>query len=285
MRSNFEHLIRTDIASERSRTEHSKSKTYTVNGFEIHETVVSQNGDPSIPKGRYITADMGAVWNMGNTERNSAANVLAGILSDLLPENRNNTMCVCLGNRRITSDALGPLCADGITVTRHIKTEAPELFTKLGGKECSLIVPGVMGDTGIEAFDMLRAAADIVRPSAVICIDALASRSIDRLATTFQFSNAGLTPGSGIGNNRKAINSENLGVPVIAIGVPTVVHSSTLILETLEKSGFSEIPTSLSDVLNNERSFFVTLKECDEAVAAAAALIAQAINSALGINI
>jgi spore protease len=146
------------------------------------------------------------------------------------------------------------------------------------------IAPGVVGQTGIETAELIRSAVEAISPSVLICIDALAARSVDRLAVTVQLSNTGIAPGSGIGNHRQAINRDFLGIPVIAIGVPTVVDSSTMVYGMLEKAGVTEISEALETELENGRSFFVTLKETDTATAEMARLIARAIQLAFSVT-
>lgn len=277
--------IRTDLAAEAVAAENRVSvKEYTENGFSVHE-VNADGHDTGLPKGRYITLTVGPLWFYGKDTLEKATDTLASFISQLtLPFNEHSSpsiLAVCLGNRRITSDAVGPLCAEKLIVTRHLKSERDDLFFSLGGRELSVITPGVTGETGIETFDIIRSAVNTVKPSLVICIDALAARSVDRLATTVQLSDAGVSPGSGVGNHRKEISHSTLGVPVFSIGVPTVVQSSTLVYDALEKAGINDVSDSLRDVLENEKSFFVTPKNADVAVAAQATLISKAINKSI----
>ncbi len=186
-----------------------------------------------------------------------------------------------LGNRFITADALGPLAVKGISVTRHIKTVSPALYDRIGyGCEISAIAPGVVGQTGIETLELIKGAAEKISPSLIIVIDALASRSVDRLAQTVQLSNSPIAPGSGIGNKRQVLSKETLGCPVIAIGAPTVVDSSTLVYDALGKAGIEDIDASLKEVLDNGKNFMVSLKDSDVAVSELARLIAHSINLA-----
>ena len=190
-----------------------------------------------------------------------------------------------LGNRYIASDAIGPLAVRDITVTRHIKELDPALFGSLGSATVSAIAPGVIGQTGIEAVEIIRGAAENVSPGLIIAIDALAAKSIDRLAVTVQLSDTGIAPGSGIGNARKAIDRATLGIPVISVGVPTVVDSSTLIYDMLNLAGADDIPDCVKNALDNGRSFFVTLKDADSASRENAKLIARAINLAFSVDL
>ena len=192
----------------------------------------------------------------------------------------SSVLTVGLGNRDITADALGPKTVDGLLVTRHIKEYKPDIFEKIGQREMSALCPGVVGQTGIETFELIEGAVKRVCPDLVIVIDALAARSVDRLATTVQISDTGIAPGSGIGNKRRRIDRESLGVPVLAVGVPTVVDSATLVYDALGRAGIEETSEELERVLENSRSFFVSLKESDVAVSESARLLANAINYA-----
>ncbi len=280
--------IRTDIAFENGSQSKNGAETdrLTVGGLSVTRTVFSEKLG-NFEAGKYYTVDMGEIWNFGKDRLCEVSNTVSEILTELCEPNlleKRSVTVVCLGNRRITSDALGPLASERLIVTRHIRSHDQKLFSSLGSTEISVICPGVTGDTGVETLELVRSAIDNIKPSVVICIDALASKSLDRLATTVQISSVGLSPGSGIGNRRKEISEKTLGVPVISIGVPTVVSSATLVVEALEKAGISEISPPLRDVLENGKSYFVSLGNADTAVSSAASVIAHAINlSLLGI--
>ena len=192
-------------------------------------------------------------------------------------------LIVGLGNRNITSDAIGPLVIEDITATSHIEKEDKSLFELLKTHSISAISPGVIGQTGIETLELINGAVNSVKPDVLIVIDALCSKSVDRLASTVQICNTGISPGSGIGNKRHAINKETVGIPVIAIGVPTMVSSSTLIYETLEKAEITDISQKLINILESGRSFFVTLNENDIVISSLSTLIAKALNHAFSL--
>ncbi len=246
----------------------------------INERGVSVTGRPI---GTYVTITVGKLWLASDEQIDAAVDVIAGTLREmaerLIPGGGGILICG-LGNREITSDSVGPLAVRDITVTRHIKGSDAKLFELLGAREISAIAPGVVGQTGIETLELVRGAVQNSGPALVVVIDALASRSTDRLAATIQLCDTGLSPGSGIGGLRKAINAETLGVPVIAIGVPTIVDSSTLICDAFEKAGLDDIPRELEQVLENGRSFFVSRGDSDLAVQALSSVIANAINTA-----
>jgi len=237
-------------------------------------------------RGNYCSLDIGKIWYASPEQQLRTARCIAGCCRRLVQQQGNNlqnasVLVAGLGNREITADCLGSKTADRLNITRHLKHQQPELFDQLAGCEVAAITPGVSGQTGMETTDILRAVVQAIRPGYIIAVDALAARSTDRLATTVQLTDTGISPGSGIGNHRTAVNAETLGVPVIGIGVPTVVSSSTLICDALEKADIHSISPRLEALLANGRSFFVSLKESDIAVHALAGLLSRALNIAL----
>ena len=189
-----------------------------------------------------------------------------------------------LGNSDITADAIGPLTIKNLTVTRHLREMEPKIYSSLGFCEIAALSPGVLGQTGIETVELIRGAVQNCTPDIVIVIDALAARSCERLAATVQISDAGIRPGSGIGNMRMAINTETLGVPVISVGIPTVVNSSTLVYEALNRAGIKEYSQELQEVLENGRSFFVTPKESDIITKQLSLLLSDALSMAFTVK-
>ncbi|MBE6685988.1 MAG: GPR endopeptidase [Ruminococcaceae bacterium] len=280
--------IRTDLASESvMNTEETvssgvKFRRKNRNGFDFQYMDIKTERASELTgksKGLYITAEIGRVWLMGDEEKRLAEEAVAEDIRSFMPK-ASSVLTVGLGNRDITADALGPKTVDGLLVTRHIKEYKPDIFEKIGQREMSALCPGVVGQTGIETFELIEGAVKRVCPDLVIVIDALAARSVDRLATTVQISDTGIAPGSGIGNKRRRIDRESLGVPVLAVGVPTVVDSATLVYDALGRAGIEETSEELERVLENSRSFFVSLKESDVAVSESARLLANAINYA-----
>lgn len=240
------------------------------------------------PKGRYITVLSGPLWSLTEKEEHAVISVVTSELKKTLRRvmkksfSQNNTILVCgLGNEEITADAIGPKTISYLTVTRHIKSFNNEIYRSLGSCSVCALRPGVVAQTGIETAELVRGASQHVSPDAVLVIDALAARSCDRLASTIQLSDTGLEPGSGIGNNRKAINEETLGVPVIALGVPTVIDSSSLIYDALNRGGINEISDDMKNVLENGKRFFVSLKESDMVTKKVSYILSCAINNAL----
>ncbi|HPT85279.1 MAG TPA: GPR endopeptidase [Bacillota bacterium] len=258
----------------------------TKSGYRVETIrVLNERGEAVTgrPVGTYVTITVGKLWLASDEQLDAAAEIIADILSDMakrLAPGGGGVLVCGLGNREITSDAIGPLAVRDVTVTRHIKSSDSRLFSLLGGREISAIAPGVVGQTGIETLELVRGAVQNSGPALLVVIDALAARSTDRLATTIQLCDTGISPGSGIGGSRKAINQEQLGIPVIAIGVPTIVDSSTLVCDALEKAGINDIPNELEQVLENGRSFFVSRGDSDVAVQTLSSVIAEAINMA-----
>ena len=193
------------------------------------------------PEGRYVTIDLRPFFRREEGFFVRAVNCLAGELRRLLPKVGQDfpVLTAGLGNRCMTADAVGPLALENLLVTRHMVRALPRQFQ--GFTPVSALAPGVLAETGMETLDLLRSAVQATGSAAVIAIDALAARGRERLCATVQLGDTGLIPGSGVGNHRKAINAQTLGVPVIAVGVPTVIAASLL-----EGEGEDEDPLFLT---------------------------------------
>ena len=234
------------------------------------------------PVGTYLTLHAGKVWLMDKEEQHAAAETAADCLVSLIRKvcpAKGPVLAVGLGNPCLAADAVGPFTVRQITVTRHLKDAMPSLFDALGGLPVAALSPGVIGQTGIETAELVLGAVGNVRPALVIAVDALAARGPGRLASTVQLSDTGISPGSGVGNHRTALDRKTLGVPVIAVGVPTVIDVNTLVLDALEKAGMAD--TLPENFFPDRENFFVSLKECDAAVSAVSSLLAEAIDLAL----
>lgn len=235
------------------------------------------------PKGKYATVSTGEIWKSGREGFERSALAVSHVLGEMLPES-GLCLVVCLGNESIAADALGPLAAKSLIVTRHIRLQDESLYSSLGVGECACIVPGVMGDTGAEAFELVKGAVDMLKPSSVVVIDALASRNLSRLARTVQISDSGISPGSGVGNARHEISKSTLGVPTVALGVPTVVEAETLCLDILsgvlegEREVYNYIEKKLS---GSAERFYVCPKETDRIIRSMAKLVGYSVNLAL----
>ncbi|MEG2119245.1 MAG: GPR endopeptidase, partial [Pseudoflavonifractor sp.] len=206
-----------------------------------------------------------------------AARAVGAELADLLHLSPADTaLVVGLGNRAITPDAIGPVSADHTMVTRHLVERVPQHFG--GFRPVAALKTGVLGTTGMESGELVAAVVKKLRPACVVAIDALASRSLHRVCRTIQLADTGIVPGSGIGNARAALSRETLGVPVIAIGVPTVVDAATLCCDVLAEAGRADFDPAL---LQGAQGVIVTPKEIDSQVADIAKVIGFGVNLAL----
>lgn len=242
------------------------------------------------PQGRYITIDADNLSDREPEVFTALSERIAEELSNLLdgiPE-QADMMVIGLGNRFVTPDALGPETADRIYVTRHIRTNAPELAPQ-GMRAVSAMAPGVLGTTGMETVEVVKGLVEHAKPAAVICVDALAARSTDRIHRTVQLSDTGISPGSGIGNMRDTLNRETLGVPVIAIGIPMVVYAATIAADTIgmvaQRTGLPDNEALRALVGEVVREHFgpmiVTPKDIDLLTEDAAEILSNGINRML----
>lgn len=217
------------------------------------------------PVGTYITMELPELLNEEEALKETAEQELSKQLKELLKGKAAEHMLVVgLGNREVTADAIGPLTVDGLVVTRHYFQE--ESVRKAVGKKyrkVSAFVPGVMAQTGMETMELIRGVVEEAKPDVVLAVDALAAGSPKRLNTTIQLTDTGISPGAGVGNNRKALNETSLGCPVIAIGVPTVLDAVTIAKE---------------EVMEDVGAFFVMPRNIDSSVQYVSELLAGGIN-------
>lgn len=253
------------------------------------------------PIGNYVTLESDAIKAPDPDAHENIAKILARKLGEMhkLPKEAN-VLVVGLGNRYVTPDALGPKVCEKLLVTRHLGDDVPcDLRGKL--RAVSALAPGVMGITGIETAEIIRGVAEKTAPDLIIAIDALAARRTSRINATIQMSDAGINPGAGLGNRRTPLNRETLCIPVIAIGVPTVVDAATLVNDTMDKmlaeikeasphgDAFFEMlanldenerHTLITELLTSE-NMFVTPKDVDAVIQRLANIIANTLNIAL----
>jgi spore protease len=258
-----------------------KSWDKDVDGFKITTVeILDENGARELnkPIGTYITMELDKFIHREDNAFSLAAKALASELSGLLKLKETDTVLVVgLGNDAITPDAVGPETAAHTMVTRHLVEKIPEHFGSM--RRVSVIESGVLGTTGIETADFIKAVVDKLKPDQVIAVDALASRKLSRICRTIQIADTGIVPGSGVGNSRAAISKETLGVPVTAIGVPTVVDAATLAADLVEESGVAQL--NPEDFANFGGSMIVTPKEIDANVADISKLLGYGINLSL----
>lgn len=240
------------------------------------------------PIGTYITIEAPDMYQGDEDYNKPVSEEVVKQLKKLAGDlKREEILVVGLGNREVTPDALGPQVVDNLFITRHLIKEYGTEFKerhKLGS--VSAIAPGVMAQTGMETVEIIKGVIQETKPKLIIVIDALASRSVNRVNTTIQLTDTGISPGSGVGNNRKALNEESLGVKTVALGVPTVVAAATIVADSLttymQKSGFSEedVDKFISEVMEQQvDNMFVTPKNIDESVKRLSFTVSEALNS------
>ena len=267
--------------------------------------VTNKNGEEAIGKkiGNYITIESPKIRENDENAFKATSVALAEELKKILKLKKDSTvLAVGLGNWNVTPDALGPKVISNLLITRHLFEYVPEYLDD-GTRPVCAISPGVLGLTGIETSEITKGIVDMIKPDVIIAIDALASRKTDRISTTIQIADTGITPGSGIGNKRKSLDESYLGVPVIAIGVPTVVDAATVANDTIElliknisKYAKSDsVMNQIADGFNSEHRYplikevltpyvgelIVTPKEVDGIIEEVSKIIANGINDAV----
>lgn len=249
------------------------------NEIRITRVVIeTKNGAKAMgkPMGIYVTLEAPAMIEADEKYHQEISEALAGQIKEIIPEAEKEKamLIVGLGNRDVTADALGPNVADNLFVTRHIMMEyGKAAYSKNKMHMISSIVPGVMAKTGMESAEIIKGVVEQTNPDVVIVVDALAARSTKRLNRTIQITNTGIHPGSGVGNHRNALTEESLGVPVVAIGVPTVVDAATIVNDATQ----GEVQSNLSELSN----MYVTSKDVDYQIKQISHIICDAINEAL----
>lgn len=253
---------------------------HTIEGFSVNEVdILTERAAREIgkPRGRYLTLELDALIRREEDAFPRACRALSSLLRGLLPETAPSApiLVTGLGNRMITPDAIGPQAVDHVIATRHLVEQVPDVFASW--RPVSALAPGVLGQTGVETGEVVCGVLDRIRPAAVLAIDALAAGRLSRLLRTVQLADTGITPGAGVGNAREALNEQTLGVPVIAMGVPTVVDGATLAHEITGQLGG---PTceALEDL---SRPVMITTRDIDREVADIARMIGYSVNMAL----
>ena len=307
--------FRTDLALERRDIYQKINKIRQIDGIESTEEeknenlrvtrvkITNENGEKSIgkPIGNYITIDIKKLKIAGEDEIQKTSETLSEELKNLIDKHtdkQGEILVVGLGNIYVTPDALGPKVINEIDVTRHIIKYLPQYIDE-GTRPVSAISPGVLGTTGIETVEILKGIVDNIKPKLLIVIDALASRSIERISSSIQISDTGIVPGAGVGNTRQEISQRTLNIPVIAIGIPTVVELATLVSDGIDifidrlqnKAKSNDYLNKLQqedkyeevkEALNvGEYNMIVTPKEIDELIENMKNIVARGINFAV----
>ena len=274
-----------ESAAETTQLKGVVSRDETENGYKITTVqILDEEGSKALgkPVGTYITMEIDKLVNREDNAFNMGAETLGKYIAGLLRlRDGDSVLVVGLGNEAITPDAIGPKTAKHTMVTRHLVERMPEEFGTM--RRVSVLISGVLGTTGIETAEFVKAVAEKLKPDQVIVVDALASRKLARICRTIQFADTGIVPGSGVGNARSAINKETLGVPVTAIGVPTVVDAATLASDLAEQAGIRDLnPEDLSQFGG---AMIVTPKEIDNNVSDISKLVGYGLNLALHRNL
>lgn len=309
--------VRTDLAIEATElAQQGTTQHHALDGVSVHtkETdqytmttvhILNDTGSDTMgkPKGTYITIESEGLKENDTFCHEAITNVMAKALSTLAkPKEHAVVLVVGLGNWNITPDALGPKVVSKVLVTRHLQDTLPHQILEQM-RPVAAVSPGVMGITGIETGEIVKGIAEKLKPDLVIAIDALAARKTSRINAAIQLSDTGIAPGAGIGNKRKLLNEETLGVPVIAVGVPTVVDAATLVNDTMDRmlsamreqteetNPFYQMLTDMeteekytliTELLNPyAENMFVTPKEVDAVIERLSRIIANAINVCL----
>jgi len=278
--------FRTDLAVEAIENmekaadiRHVTQEERSLEGFSVREVCILDEcaaREIDKPCGRYLTLELDALIRREEDAFPRACRALGNLLAELLPESAKTgaILVAGLGNRMITPDAIGPQAVDHVIATRHLVEQVPDVFASW--RPVSALAPGVLGQTGVETGEVVCGVMDRIKPAAVLAVDALAAGRLSRLLRTVQIADTGITPGAGVGNARAALNQETLGVPVIAIGVPTVVDGATLAHEIAGQLGAT--CEALDDL---ENPVMVTTRDIDREVSDVSRMIGYAINMAL----
>ncbi|MCD7946998.1 MAG: GPR endopeptidase [Oscillospiraceae bacterium] len=270
-----------ETAEETSKLDGVEAKETTQEGFSVTTVrILNEAGARALgkPVGTYVTLELDGLERREDGAFSRAAKAMADNLAELLSLKDGATaLVVGLGNRAITPDAIGPRATEFTLVTRHLVQLVPEHFGHF--RAVSALAAGVLGTTGMESGELVSAVAERLKPDCILAVDALASRSLRRVCHTVQLADTGIVPGSGVGNSRAALNRETMGVPVIAIGVPTVVSAATLACDLLAEAGNADLDPETLGGLGED--LIVTPKDIDAHVEEISKVVGFGINLAL----
>ena len=264
------------------------TKKYSDDGVDIFSMEIKNRNGEEVSgkkKGKYVTVNVGKTEFYDTASFEKVCMVFSRVVSSFAGRMREKILLAGLGNPAICADSVGTQTAENFIVTRHIKESSPELFERFGFAETCAITPNVFGNTGIEAAEIIKGVVDDIKPSCVIVVDSLSSRRLSRLGTTIQICDTGICPGSGVGNVRAEISRDSVGVPVIAIGVPTVVNTATLLSDVLAECGIDKTALDKESRENISRQLskdcYVSPKNCEKEIKSISRLIGYALNAAI----
>ena len=291
-------FFRTDMAVERRDIYKTANKIEDeINGIECEEIkkgdftitrvkILNKDGEKALQRkiGNYITIDIRKVSNITIEKEEKIIKTFSEELAKIINNHikkEDEILIVGLGNMNATPDSLGAKVVQNIEITRHIKIYLPNAIDK-NTRSVSAITPGVLGTTGIETVEIVKGIVDNVKPKLVIAVDSLCSKNIERINKSIQISDTGIIPGGGVGNKQEELSTETLGIPVIGVGIPTVLDAATIVLEALD---VCEVKHNEDDVITKMRlnnfNFIVTPKEIDERIENMSMIISEGINLAL----
>lgn len=291
-------FFRTDMAVERRDLYKNANKMGDeINGIECEEDkhndikvtrvkITNADGERALQRkiGNYITIDIKKINNISVEKEQEIISVFSKELSNIIQKHikkDEEILIVGLGNSHATPDSLGAKVVQNIEITRHIKLYLPNAIDK-NTRSVSAITPGVLGTTGIETVEIVKGIVDNIKPKLVIAIDSLCSKNIDRINKSIQISDTGIIPGGGVGNKQEELSQATLNIPVIGVGIPTVLDAATIVIDTLNACNISISENEIVDKMKlNNFNFIVTPKEIDSLIDNMSNIVAEGINSSL----
>ena len=293
-----EMLFRTDMAIERrdlyknankveDEIKNIKSKKEKKSDIKITRVkITNKDGEKALDRkiGSYITIDIKRMANITTEKEEEIIKTFSKELKSIINKNaqpQDEILIVGLGNLYATPDSLGSKVVQNIEITRHIKIYLPNAIDP-NTRSVSAITPGVLGTTGVETIEIVKGIVDNIKPKLVIAIDSLCSKNIDRINKSIQISDTGIIPGGGVGNKQEELSQETLGIPVIGVGVPTVLDAATIVIDTLNSCNIKVPDTEIIQNMKlNNFNFIVTPKEIDSLIESMSTIISEGINLSL----
>ena len=288
-------FFRTDLAVERreifkrankinSEIDGIKIETKNLNDIKVTNVKIeNEKGAEALKRkiGNYITIDLDTINNLSLEKEKEVIQVFSNELKMIIDQHIDKSdeiLIVGLGNLNATPDSFGAKVVENIEITRHIKMFLPNAIDKTV-RSVSAIVPGVLGTTGIETIEIVKGITNNIKPKLIIAIDSLCSKNIDRIGKSIQISDTGIVPGGGVGNRQEELSEETLGIPVVGVGIPTVLDAATIVIDTLNNC---DIQINEDELVNkmklNKFNFIVTPKEIDSLIEKITTIVSEGIN-------